>query len=169
MMADVDGRNTGEYLAGLEASGTAIVQDYALLKQVSRETTWGEVKKLDLVERLKKACSKSWVKGHGLAAIQIGVPLRFAWFKNGPHDIFLLNPTIIEMKGKRKLKNEGCLSIPNKWSSVKRAEKIRYESDGKVSTARGSIAHIIQHEIDHMDGILNVDVAVRTWAAIVNK
>jgi len=146
-----------------------IVLDGVRLREVSRETTWEEVKELDLVERLKKACEKAWVTGHGLAAIQIGVPVRFAWFKNGPRDTFLLNPKIIEMKGKDKLKNEGCLSIPNKWSAVKRAEKIRYESDGKIQVARGTIAHIIQHEIDHMNGILNVDVAVRTWGAIVKK
>jgi peptide deformylase len=159
--------STEEYLARLEKSGTEIIKDFALLKQVSRETTWEEVERLNLVERLKKACDGAWVTGHGLAAIQIGVPVRFAWFKNGTRDIFLLNPKIIEMKGKVKLKNEGCLSIPGKWSAVKRAEKIRYESDGEIKTARGPIAHIIQHEIDHMNGVLNADIAVRTWRVVV--
>lgn len=168
-MKENDGvrKSIAEYLKDLEENGTKIIHDLALLSQVSRETTWEEVERLNLVDRLKKACDNAWVKGSGLAAIQVGVPLRFAWFKNGPRDVFLLNPKIIEMKGKMKLKNEGCLSIPNKWSAVKRAEKIRYESDGEIKTARGPIAHIIQHEIEHMDGILNVDVAVRTWNAVV--
>lgn len=146
-----------------------IILEHSILKQVSKPTTWEEVNDLNLVERLKRACDHAWVDGSGLAAIQIGIPLRFAWFKNGDRDVFLLNPEIIEMKGKMKFMNEGCLSIPGWWHAVERATKIKYISDGQKLKARGMLAHIIQHEVDHMNGILNVDVAEKSWRAKVIK
>lgn len=137
-----------------------IVLDYMMLRVVSRETTMEEVLDLNLPNRLRAACKTAWVKGHGLAAIQIGVPVRFAWFNlGGDKDVYLLNPRIIEYGGQQKLRGEGCLSIPNKWSHVFRAYKIKYESDGKIFTAKNQIAHIIQHEVDHMNGVLNVQIA----------
>ncbi len=146
-----------------------IVTDFNILRQISKPTTMEEVLDLNLPARLKAACKTAWVTGHGLAAIQIGIPLRFAWFANGPRDVFLLNPYITGMNGKIKAKTEGCLSIPNSWSKVKRAYKVKYVSDGKLLTAKSMLAHIIQHEIDHMDGILNIDVADSTWKAVVRK
>ncbi len=136
-----------------------IITDQKILRIGSVVTSKEEVEKLNLISRLKTACEEAWTNGYGLAAIQIGVPLRFAWFKIGEQDFTLLNPKIVEFKGKEKLKQEGCLSIPNKRPMVPRYYKIKYLNDGILNTARGTKAHIIQHEIDHMDGILNVDKA----------
>lgn len=131
-----------------------IVTDKEILSQISVATTTEEVLELDLENRLKAACETAWVKGCGLAAIQIGVPLRFAWFRWGPEHFTLLNPRIIERKGKIKKSVEGCLSIPNMWvKDVPRHNKIVYESHGVRHTAKGDLARIIQHEIDHMDGV----------------
>ena len=144
---------------------------FAILKQKSRPTTWEEVKELKLIARMKEALKTAWVDGSGLAAIQIGVPVRFGLIINGGQEIYLFNPRIISTKPAFvkdwKNKSEGCLSVPGKWSKVPRATKIKYESDGKILKARGMLAHIIQHEIDHMDGVVNVDVAVDTWEARV--
>jgi len=142
--------------------GDAIVTDIEKLREVSKPTTEGEVKDLNLFERLKTACEDAWIKGTGLAAIQIGVPLRYAWFRWGLDDFELLNPEIIAFKGVTKLKREACLSIPDNWVHVRRASKIRYVSAGKIQTAKEFKAHIIQHEVDHMDGILNIDKAEAT-------
>ena len=133
-----------------------IITDKNKLRLVSLRTSIKEVEEMNLLQRLKDACKDAWVEGCGLAAIQIGVPLRFAWFRWGDEDFTLLNPEIMESKGNKK-KQEGCLSIPNKWTWVRRPYKIKYVSDGKAYTAKDFKARLIEHEIDHMNGILNID------------
>ena len=131
-----------------------IVTNHQRLSVISRETTWEEVNDLDLLNRLKKAAGTAWTKAAGLSAIQIGIPLRFSWYKWGEDEFTLMNPKILEFKGKCKRLEEGCLSIPKTWLKIPRYYKIKYMNDGKVLTAKGYHAQIIQHEIDHMNGIL---------------
>ena len=131
-----------------------IVTDRKILRQTSRETTAQEVEQLKLISRLREANSHAWCSGAGLAAIQIGVPVRFAWYKFKDHEGTLLNPKIVQRYGVIKEK-EGCLSIPNKYTEVERAYEIDYLTNGKKKNAKGFLARLIQHEIDHMDGILN--------------
>lgn len=134
-----------------------IITDKKILRQLSVLTTMKEVKDLKLRQRLKSANKNAWSKGCGLAAIQIGVPLRFAWFSIRNSDEILLNPEIINMTGKYIYKNEGCLSIPNSNIDVVRYQFIEYVSEGKLKSAMNFKAVVIQHEIDHMNGILNID------------
>ena len=133
-----------------------IVTDKDILHQVSEDTTWDRVKELDLKHRLKNAGRNGWTPGCGLAAIQIGIALRYAWFIFNGKEFELINPEIIFKHGTVR-RPEGCLSVPNQWPIVKRAHAIEYISDGKKKRAKGVKAQIIQHEIDHMNGILNVD------------
>jgi peptide deformylase len=133
-----------------------IITDKKTLRQKSRETSWAEIKELDLTKRLRDANKTAWTPGCGLAAIQIGVPVRYAWFIHKGKEYHLLNPEIIQRWGSEKTV-EGCLSIPNKWTPVTRSVTISYTSNGKKKKAWGFLARIIQHEIDHMDGILNID------------
>jgi peptide deformylase len=133
-----------------------IITDHKILKQVSKPTTMEEVEKLNLVIRLKMAVKSAWTPGYGLAAIQIGVPLRFAWFEWGGQEYILLNPTKLIGIGRPKLKKEGCLSIPQRWGFTRRYNKITYESEGTIFRAKAQKAHIVQHEMDHMDGLLNI-------------
>ena len=128
-----------------------------ILRQISKETTWKEVEKLHVIRRLKKMNSKAWTEGCGLSAIQIGIPLRVAWLILDGKEEILLNPKIISEVGSIKSR-EGCLSIPNKYTVVNRTRKIKYISDGQKKKAKGFKAIIIQHEIDHMNGILNIDL-----------
>ena len=130
-----------------------IITDTKTLSQVSRPTTWEEVKSLNLAARLADATMLAWTRGSGLAAIQIGLPLRFAWYRYNELSYQLLNPEIIGRLGKALL-IEGCLSIPHKWLKIERSYEIEYTSDGKKMRAKGLRAQIIQHEIDHMDGKL---------------
>ena len=125
-----------------------IVTDRAMLHQVSKPTTQEEVKKLDLISRLRDANETAWTQGVGVAAIQIGVPLRFAWYIFMGKDRVLFNPKLLRTWGKETLK-EGCLSIPNLWFAKERAYMIEYVSNGKKKRASGLEARIIQHEIDH--------------------
>lgn len=134
-----------------------IVTSERRLRQISRPTTASEVAHLDLINRLRTACGTAWTHGCGLAAIQIGVPLRFAWYRWGEREYVLLNPEITARIVKNKLRTEACLSIPDQWVKVRRYYKIKYITDGQRKTARGLRAQIIQHEIDHMNGVLITD------------
>jgi len=130
------------------------------LRKVSRETSTQEVADLLLIDRLRAQNKAAWTDGCGLAAIQIGVPLRFAWYKCNGKEGVLLNPKILKTWGS-SIESEGCLSIPNKYVMVDRAVTIEYLNNGKKKKANGFLARLIQHEIDHMCGILNIDKAVK--------
>ena len=138
-----------------------IITDKKALRQISKPTTMIEVKALKLRGRLRKAVKTAWIKGAGLAAIQIGIPLRFAWLMVNGRDEILLNPEIVDGKGKRIFKEEGCLSIPHLYVDTEGYYYIEYISGGRLKKAMNFKAILIQHEIDHMDGILNIDRRVK--------
>jgi len=104
-------------------------------------------------------------KGVGLAANQIGVARRVAVVDIGVDDppaLVLINPVIIERGDEAESAEEGCLSIPEIFGDVTRAARIVVEAldqDGNRSRveASGYKARAIQHEIDHLDGILFLD------------
>jgi peptide deformylase len=102
--------------------------------------------------------------GIGLAAIQINVPQRVIVIdisEDKSEPLCLINPEILEKEGEESM-DEGCLSVPEIYETVTRAEKIRVRAldrDGKSfeMDADGLLAVCIQHEIDHLDGKLFVD------------
>ena len=128
--------------------------------------------------------------GIGLAAIQIGIPLRVITIdvaprqnkeddednedgENGeednkerepvkPNPIVLINPQILNRSDERSTYEEGCLSIPEYYADVERPAfcKLSYlDRDGKeqIMNAEGILATCVQHEIDHLDGVLFID------------
>lgn len=100
-------------------------------------------------------------KGVGLAANQVGVPRRVAVVDADGHRIALVDPVISSAEGSAR-EEEGCLSIPELFGEVTRPERIVLEAldrDGKPYRleANGLLARAIQHEIDHLDGILFLD------------
>ena len=105
-------------------------------------------------------------QGIGLAAPQIAVSKRIAVidvsFKKNPKErIVLINPAIIEREGKQ-LEEEGCLSLPEIREKVSRAEWVKIRAQdvtGKVFEIEGTelLGRCMQHEIDHLDGILFID------------
>lgn len=104
--------------------------------------------------------------GVGLAAPQIGMLKRIAVvdIREG-NKVILINPEIIEKEGKA-IMEEGCLSIPGETGDVIRAEKIKVKTlnrKGKevIFRAEGFEARAIQHEIDHLDGVLFVDKIIK--------
>lgn len=106
-------------------------------------------------------------EGIGLAAIQIGVPKRLVVADvhigdEPPAPIKLVNPEIVCTSDEHELREEGCLSLPEYYADVERpAEaKIRYLDERgapREIAAKGMLAACLQHEIDHLDGILFVD------------
>lgn len=135
-----------------------IVTDEKILREKSKETTVQEAVDLGIDKHIVEALQTAWTKGSGLAAIQIGVPLRYGFYVINGNPRILVNPVITKMVGE-EIATEGCLSIPGKWLPVKRARVIEYISNGKKKKAYGFEARLIQHEIDHMDGVLITDRA----------
>jgi peptide deformylase len=105
--------------------------------------------------------------GIGLAAIQIAEPIRLLVAdispKEGPRDpIALVNPEILWSSEERSLYEEGCLSIPEYYEEIERPASVRVayvDRDGKQHElqAEGLLATVLQHEIDHLNGVLFID------------
>ncbi|MEJ8570894.1 peptide deformylase [Microbaculum marinum] len=105
--------------------------------------------------------------GIGLAAIQIGVPKRLVVIdvsrdEDAKKPLFLVNPEIVWQSPETSIYEEGCLSIPDYYEEVERpaACKVRFlDRDGKEQelACEGLLAVCVQHEIDHLNGVLFID------------
>ena len=106
-------------------------------------------------------------KGIGLAAIQVGVPKRIIVMDIGNRDkekepMYFVNPIIKNKNSKHSTYEEGCLSVPNQFAEVNRpssceVEYLDYNGNKKILKASGLLATCIQHEMDHLEGILFID------------
>ena len=117
--------------------------------------------------------------GIGLAAIQIGVPKRVVVMdlskdpdKKNP--MFFVNPVITWKSNVSSSYEEGCLSIPNQFAKIDRPDKchfkyIDYNGQEKQIKADGLLSTCIQHEIDHLDGILFIDYLSKLKKDIIIK
>lgn len=101
--------------------------------------------------------------GVGLAAPQVGVSLRIVALHNPETDegLCLINPEILEGDG-QEFGEEGCLSLPSIFAMVPRYTRIRVRAQNEHGTemnfeATGLLARIIQHEVDHLDGVVFID------------
>jgi peptide deformylase len=105
--------------------------------------------------------------GLGLAAVQIGEPIRLLVVDVAPKDapktpICFINPEVLWTSDARKSYEEGCLSIPQYYEEVERpaSVRVRYiDRDGKQQEqlAEGLLATVLQHEMDHLNGVLFID------------
>ncbi len=98
----------------------------------------------------------------GVAATQIGVGLRVFSFNVDGQVGYVINPTIEEMSGELTLREEGCLSVPGLWFPTPRYSYARVRGtdlDGNpvVVEGTGLLAQALQHETDHLDGLLYLD------------
>lgn len=109
-------------------------------------------------------------KGCGLAAPQVGITKRIIVLDPNPSDedlsarrpMYLINPEIVWHSAETVIFNEGCLSLPDQRADVERYEKVRvhytdYNGNEQEILANDLLAIILQHEIDHLDGILYID------------
>jgi len=129
----------------------------------SLEKVDNQVRKLmdDMLETMYKA------PGIGLAAIQLGILKRIVVIdiskeneKQNP--LFLINPVITKKSKNTSIYEEGCLSIPGQFAEIERPAEctlkyINYQGKNKELKADGLLATCIQHEVDHLDGILFID------------
>lgn len=107
-------------------------------------------------------------QGIGLAAPQVGVSMRVIVVDPGDSDdsgvgpLALINPEVVESSRARDRAPEGCLSIPGMEEVVERPESVKVaglnpEGERVVVEASGLLSRVLQHEIDHLDGILFID------------
>lgn len=132
-----------------------------LLRQTSKPVLKVTEDVAELVEQMERIMRGA--NGVGLAAPQIGILQRIFVYDSGDGFHALINPKIIARKGEQ-IGVEGCLSLPGLQGDVARAAEVvvkGYDQFGKPVRIRGSelTARVIQHELDHLDGVLFIDRA----------
>lgn len=140
-----------------------------VLKQVSEpvERVDDELRALmdDMLETMYDA------PGIGLAAVQVGVPKRvivmdLAGQDEEPQPRYFVNPEILEKNEETEPYDEGCLSVPEVFETIDRPARVKlkylnYEGEEVVEWAEGLYATCIQHEMDHLEGVLFIDYLSR--------
>ena len=117
--------------------------------------------------------------GIGLAAIQVGVPKRvivldIARKDEAKNPMYFVNPEIIEKSQNNSTYEEGCLSVPGQFAEIDRPDKchikyLDYYGKSQEIKAEGMLATCIQHEMDHLEGILFIDYLSKLKRSIIAK
>ena len=148
-----------------------------ILRQVSKpvESVKKEEQKLmdDMLETMYNA------NGIGLAAIQIGIPKRIIVMDISRNEeekkpMYFVNPVIDNKDTENSTYEEGCLSVPDYFAEVDRPKKCRvqyldYNGEKKTLVADGLLATCIQHEMDHLEGILFIDYLSKLKKTMIIK
>ena len=156
---------------------TILTEPNKILRQVSKpvDHVGSEEKKLmdDMLDTMYAA------NGIGLAAIQIGVPKRIIVMdisknpeKKEPR--YFVNPVIKNKNPIKTTYEEGCLSVPNQFAEIDRpkeceVEYLDYDGQKKTLNAEGLLATCIQHEMDHLEGILFIDYLSKLKKSMIIK
>ena len=117
--------------------------------------------------------------GIGLAAIQIGIPKRIIVMdiskkEEEKNPMYFVNPVINNRNKDMSTYEEGCLSVPNQFAEVDRPttceiEYLDYNGENKILQANGLLATCIQHEMDHLEGILFIDYLSKLKKSMIIK
>ena len=117
--------------------------------------------------------------GIGLAAIQVGVPKRvivldIAQKEGQKNPMYFINPEIIEKSKNNSTYEEGCLSVPGQFAEIDRPDQchlkyLDYYGQPKEIKATGMLATCIQHEMDHLEGILFIDYLSKLKKSMIIK
>lgn len=136
-----------------------------ILREKSKSIENIEGNLVEFLEAMSRAMIRA--KGLGLAANQVGKAIRAFSIDLSHFDVLdkpkvIINPEIVDTNGKIVSGEEGCLSFPGLYQVIERFEKVAIKSidiDGKeyFFEASGIIARVLQHEIDHLDGVLFID------------
>ncbi|MBM7112748.1 peptide deformylase [Archangium primigenium] len=122
----------------------------------------------EMFEALKKA------EGIGIAANQVGVPLRCSWVGREDGTFFeIINPQILERSGDVTLE-EGCLSVPDQFAPTPRFHKVKVKYQDRTGAwheveAEGKLAHVFQHEIGHLDGQVFVELLAPLKRSLIRE
>lgn len=119
---------------------------------------------LELADKMRKTMKKE--KGIGLAAPQVGVSKRVIIAMIGSEEVLMMNPQILSFSAECKVDEEGCLSLPEEFGNVSRPVRITVEFLDEKGlkqewTLNGLDARVVQHEVDHLNGVLFTDRLVQ--------
>ena len=156
---------------------TILTEPNQLLRQVSKpvDKVGKEEQQLmdDMLETMYSA------NGIGLAAIQIGIPKRIIVMdiskdENKKDPMYFVNPKIRNKDSSISTYEEGCLSVPNQFAEIDRPSKcdveyLDYNGEKKTLHAEGLLATCIQHEMDHLEGILFIDYLSKLKKTMILK
>ena len=148
-----------------------------LLRQISKsvDKVGKNEQKLmdDMVETMYAA------NGIGLAAIQIGFPKRIIVMdiskdQKNKNPMYFVNPIILNKATEQSTYEEGCLSVPDQFAEIDRPDKchikyLDYHGQPKELIAEGMLATCIQHEMDHLEGILFIDYLSKLKKSMIIK
>ena len=156
---------------------TIITEPNKILRQVSKPVdNFGKAEQNlmdDMLETMYAA------NGIGLAAIQIGIPKRIIVMdlskeENKREPRYFVNPIILNKDKLKSTYEEGCLSVPNQFAEIDRpkncdVEYLDYNGEKKLLKAEGLLATCIQHEMDHLEGILFIDYLSKLKKSMIIK
>ena len=156
---------------------TILTEPNKLLRQVSKpvKKVGKEEQKLmdDMLETMYEA------NGIGLAAIQVGIPKRIIVMDISKNEdkkepLYFVNPVIKNKDIVKSTYEEGCLSVPNQFAEINRPknceiEYLDYNGEKKLLKAEGLLATCIQHEMDHLEGILFIDYLSKLKKSMIIK
>ena len=156
---------------------TIITEPDKLLRQVSKPVSKVGKKEQDLMKDMLETMYAA--NGIGLAAIQVGIPQRIIVMdickeKNKKEPRFFVNPIIKNKDPFKATYEEGCLSVPNQFAEVDRPSKceveyLDYNGNKQLLKAEGLLATCIQHEMDHLEGILFIDYLSKLKRSMIIK
>jgi peptide deformylase len=142
-----------------------LVAPHAMLRAKARAVTPADAATVrDLLPRMFDAMYRA--PGIGLAAPQVGVALRLVVVDLQTNDtrtpMVLVNPEIVAASNQPATREEGCLSLPGQYAEVTRPDRVRVRWHDETGARReveaeGLLAACLQHELDHLDGVLFVD------------
>jgi len=156
---------------------TILTEPNKLLRQISEsvEKVGEDERKLmdDMLDTMYEA------PGIGLAAIQIGIPKRIIVMdisrdENKKEPRYFVNPVIKNKNEEKSIYEEGCLSVPDQFAEIERpntcdVEYLDYDGKKQLLKAEGLLATCIQHEIDHLEGILFIDYLSKLKKSMIIK
>ena len=156
---------------------TILIEPDTILRQKSQpvNTVGRDEQKLmnDMLDTMYAA------NGIGLAAIQIGVPQRIIVMdisrdKENKNPMYFVNPVIKNRDLEKSIYEEGCLSVPNQFAEIERSckcevEYLDYNGKKEILKAEGLLATCIQHEVDHLEGILFIDYLSKLKRSMIVK
>ena len=156
---------------------TIITEPDKLLRQVSKPVSQVGKKEQELMTDMLETMYAA--NGIGLAAIQVGIPQRIIVMdickeKNKKEPRFFVNPIIKNKDPFKATYEEGCLSVPNQFAEVDRPSKceveyLDYNGNKQLLKAEGLLATCIQHEMDHLEGILFIDYLSKLKRSMIIK
>jgi peptide deformylase len=156
---------------------TIITEPDKLLRQVSKPVNKVGKKEQELMTDMLETMYAA--NGIGLAAIQVGIPQRIIVMdickeENKKEPRFFVNPIIKNKDPFKATYEEGCLSVPNQFAEVDRPSKceveyLDYNGNKQLLKAEGLLATCIQHEMDHLEGILFIDYLSKLKKSMIIK